>query len=233
MAAVDIADEDAGKGTDTGFTDSPSTWAAGLSMAAPARYVCRHMMPSDIQQVRELHDQLFPVKYGAGFYSKLVNNPNGNITSLVLVDTEMCAKMAAASSGTEKKEGGEKANCCEGSAPEQAIIGVATCRVTDVEDSILGYLLGYKEACKVSQDNNNINLRPFIRRPDDHWDLERVQTAWACRAAAGTAERGHHSKLPHGKDNGTPRPGQQRGSLFVLQASGVQGAELREGLLHV
>ena len=173
MAAVDIADEDAGKGTDTGSTGSPSTWAAGLSMATPARYICRHLMPSDIQQVRELHDQLFPVKYGAGFYSKLVNNPNGNIISLVLVDTEACAKTAAAPSGTEKKEGGEKANCCEGSAPEQAIIGVATCRVTDVEDSIVGYLLGYKEACKASQ-NNDTNLRPFICRPDDLWDLERV-----------------------------------------------------------
>ena len=125
-------------------------------MDTSTRYVCRHMMHSDVQQVRELHDQLFPVKYSVGFYSKLVNNPDGNITSLVLVDTEACTKTMNVPCEAEKKGNEEREDGCEDSVPTPAIIGVATCRVTDVEDSIVGYLLGHKAACK----KNIANLTP-------------------------------------------------------------------------
>lgn len=100
-----------------------------------SRYVVRRMTSNDIQQVQELHGQLFPVKYGPNFFKKLLENPEGNITNLVLVDTN-----------PKRIEG-----CNEGigeCAKREKIVGVATCRVAVMEDSIIGFLLGRQEACK-------------------------------------------------------------------------------------
>lgn len=94
------------------------------------RYVVRHMTPNDLQEVRDLHGQLFPVKYGTSFFKKLLDNPEGNIVSLVLVDTSP----------------GDRS---------QKVVGVATCRVATVEDSIVGFLLGRKEACKEKNTKTN------------------------------------------------------------------------------
>ena len=104
-----------------------------------ARYVVRRMASADLQQVRDLHTQLFPVRYSASFFDRLLENPEGNITSLVLVDTN------PAEESKKKMGGGAKE---PSSAGAQRVVGVATCRVATAEDSILGFIMGRQEACK-------------------------------------------------------------------------------------
>lgn len=104
-----------------------------------ARYVVRRMAAADLQQVRDLHTQLFPVRYSASFFDRLLENPEGNITSLVLVDTN------PAEESKKKMGGGAKE---PSSAGAQRVVGVATCRVATAEDSILGFIMGRQEACK-------------------------------------------------------------------------------------
>ena len=104
-----------------------------------ARYVVRRMAAADLQQVRDLHTQLFPVRYSASFFDRLLENPEGNVTSLVLVDTKPAEE--------SKKKMGKGAKE-PSSAGAQRVVGVATCRVATAEDSILGFIMGRQEACK-------------------------------------------------------------------------------------
>lgn len=103
-----------------------------------ARYVVRRMEAADIQQVRDLHAQLFPVRYGPSFFNKLLKNPEGNITSLVLVDTNPAEESKKMGEGTKSTT----------AVVAQKVVGIATCRVTTVEDSIIGFILGRQDACK-------------------------------------------------------------------------------------
>ena len=107
-----------------------------------ARYVVRRMEAADIQQVRDLHAQLFPVRYGPSFFNKLLKNPEGNITSLVLVDTNPAEESKKMGEGTKSTPTSTPA------AVAQKVVGIATCRVTTVEDSIIGFILGRQDACK-------------------------------------------------------------------------------------
>lgn len=101
------------------------------------RYVVRPMASADIQQVRDLHAQLFPVRYGPSFFNRLLENPEGNITSLVLVDTNPAEESKKMGEGTKTSP-----------AAAQRVVGVATCKVTTVEDNIIDFALGRQRACK-------------------------------------------------------------------------------------